>query len=76
MRADRGFFWKFGSLGVLVDNLGRWFGGAELRWLGSYPPVADYSRRSPRLSSAALIIRWSRYRADAPARRAPARISA
>lgn len=29
-----------GSFGALVDNLGRWFGGAQLRWLGSYP-VSD-----------------------------------
>lgn len=36
-----------GSLGILVDNLGRWFGGAELRWLGPYPLLADNSLRSP-----------------------------
>ncbi len=36
-----------GSFGVLVDNLGPWFGGAELRWLGSYPLVSDNSLTSP-----------------------------
>ncbi len=36
-----------GSLGAIVDNLGPWFGGAELRWLGGYPLVADNSLRSP-----------------------------
>ena len=29
-----------------MDNLGPWFGGAELRWLGSYPLVEDNSLRS------------------------------
>ncbi|HEY4040659.1 MAG TPA: TonB-dependent receptor plug domain-containing protein, partial [Rhodopila sp.] len=36
-----------GSFGVLIDNLGPWFGGAELRWLGPYPLLADNSLRSP-----------------------------
>lgn len=36
-----------GSFGVIVDNLGPWFGGIELRWLGGYPLVADNSLRSP-----------------------------
>jgi outer membrane receptor protein involved in Fe transport len=35
-----------GSFGVIVDHLGPWFGGAELRWLGSYPLVEDNSLRS------------------------------
>ena len=35
-----------GSFGVIVDNLGNWFGGAELRWLGPYPLVSDNSLRS------------------------------
>jgi outer membrane receptor protein involved in Fe transport len=29
-----------GSFGVLLDNLGPWFGGVQVRWLGSYP-VSD-----------------------------------
>jgi outer membrane receptor protein involved in Fe transport len=36
-----------GSFGVIVDRLGPWFGGAELRWLGPYPLVADNSLSSP-----------------------------
>ena len=36
-----------GSFGALVDNLGPWFGGAELRWLGPYPLLADNTLRSP-----------------------------
>jgi outer membrane receptor protein involved in Fe transport len=36
-----------GSFGVIVDNLGPWFGGAQLRWLGPYPLLADNSLRSP-----------------------------
>lgn len=36
-----------GSFGVLVDHLGPWFGGAELRWLGPYPLLADNSLTSP-----------------------------
>jgi hypothetical protein len=36
-----------GSFGALVDNLDPWFGGAELRWLGPYPLLADNSLRSP-----------------------------
>jgi outer membrane receptor protein involved in Fe transport len=35
-----------GSVGAIVDNLGPWFGGAELRWLGGYPLVEDNSLRS------------------------------
>jgi len=35
-----------GSFGVLIDNLGPWFGGAELRVLGPYPLLADNSLRS------------------------------
>jgi outer membrane receptor protein involved in Fe transport len=35
-----------GSFGVIVDNLGPWFGGAQLRWLGPYPLVDDNSLRS------------------------------
>ena len=35
-----------GSFGVLIDHLGPWFGGAELRWLGPYPLLADNSLRS------------------------------
>jgi outer membrane receptor protein involved in Fe transport len=34
-----------GSLGVLVDNLGPWFGGLQVRILGSYPLVSDNSER-------------------------------
>lgn len=36
-----------GSFGALIDNLGPWFGGAELRWLGPYPLLSDNSLRSP-----------------------------
>lgn len=36
-----------GSFGVLVDNLGRWFGGMAIRWLGPYPLLADNSLRAP-----------------------------
>ncbi len=36
-----------GSIGALVDNLGPWFGGVEMRWLGAYPLVDDNSLRSP-----------------------------
>jgi outer membrane receptor protein involved in Fe transport len=34
-----------GSFGVLVDNLGRWYGGLQVRVLGSYPLVSDNSQR-------------------------------
>jgi outer membrane receptor protein involved in Fe transport len=34
-----------GSFGALVDNLGPWFGGLEVRVLGSYPLVSDNSAR-------------------------------
>jgi outer membrane receptor protein involved in Fe transport len=36
-----------GSFGAIVDNLGPWFGGIELRWLGPQPLVSDNSLRSP-----------------------------
>lgn len=36
-----------GSFGVIVDNLGPWFGGIELRMLGPYSLVNDNSLRSP-----------------------------
>ena len=36
-----------GSFGAIVDNLGPWFGGVELRWLGPQPLVPDNSLRSP-----------------------------
>ncbi len=32
-----------GSVGALVDNLGPWFGSAQVRILGSYPLVSDNS---------------------------------
>jgi len=35
-----------GSFGAIVDNLGPWFGGVQLRWLGPYPLVEDNSLRS------------------------------
>jgi outer membrane receptor protein involved in Fe transport len=35
-----------GSFGAIVDNLGPWFGGVEMRWLGGYPLVEDNSLRS------------------------------
>jgi outer membrane receptor protein involved in Fe transport len=35
-----------GSFGLLVDHLGPWFGGVQLRWLGAYPLVEDNSLRS------------------------------
>ena len=34
-----------GSFGVLVDNLGRWYGGLQVRVLGSYPLTSDNSQR-------------------------------
>ena len=34
-----------GSFGVLVDNLGPWYGGLQVRILGSYPLVSDNSQR-------------------------------
>jgi outer membrane receptor protein involved in Fe transport len=34
-----------GSFGALVDNLGNWFGGAEVRILGAYPLTPDNSQR-------------------------------
>lgn len=36
-----------GTLGAIVNGLGPWFGGAEVRWLGGYPLLADNSLRSP-----------------------------
>jgi outer membrane receptor protein involved in Fe transport len=45
-----------GSFGVLVDNLGPWFGGAELRWLGPYPLLADNSLRSPGYREINLVV--------------------
>ncbi len=35
-----------GSFGAIVDNVGRWYGGAQFRWLGGYPLVEDNSLRS------------------------------
>ncbi|MDB5495102.1 MAG: TonB-dependent receptor [Phenylobacterium sp.] len=35
------------SAGVLVDNLGPWFGALEVRDLGPHALIADNSRRSP-----------------------------
>ncbi len=35
-----------GSFGAIVDNLGPWFGGVQLRWLGAYPLVEDNALRS------------------------------
>ena len=34
-----------GSFGAIVDNLGRWSGGAEVRFLGSIPLAPDNSQR-------------------------------
>jgi outer membrane receptor protein involved in Fe transport len=34
-----------GSFGVLVDNLGPWYGSLEVRILGSYPLTTDNSQR-------------------------------
>jgi len=34
-----------GSLGAIVDNLGPWFGGLQVRALGSYPLVSDDSQK-------------------------------
>ena len=34
-----------GSFGVLVDNLGPWFGGLQVRVLGSLPLISDNSAR-------------------------------
>jgi outer membrane receptor protein involved in Fe transport len=34
-----------GSFGVLVDNLGPWFGSLQVRVLGSYPLITDNSER-------------------------------
>jgi hypothetical protein len=34
-----------GSFGILVDNLGHWYGGLQVRVLGSYPLVSDNSER-------------------------------
>jgi len=34
-----------GSFGVLVDNLGPWYGGLQVRILGSYPLVPDNTER-------------------------------
>jgi outer membrane receptor protein involved in Fe transport len=44
-----------GSFGVVIDNLGPWFGGAELRWLGPYPLLADNSLRSPGYKEVNLV---------------------
>lgn len=44
-----------GSFAVLIDNLGPWFGGAELRWLGPYPLLADNSLRSPGYKEVNLV---------------------
>jgi outer membrane receptor protein involved in Fe transport len=35
-----------GSLGLIVDNLGPWFGGAEFRYLGAHPLTPDDLERS------------------------------
>jgi outer membrane receptor protein involved in Fe transport len=35
------------SFGAIVDNLGPWFGGVELRWLGPQPLVDDNSLTTP-----------------------------
>jgi len=35
-----------GSFGAIVDNLGPWYGGIELRWLGPYPLLSDNSLRA------------------------------
>lgn len=34
-----------GSLGAIVDNLGPWYGGLQVRVLGPYPLVSDNSER-------------------------------
>lgn len=34
-----------GSFGALVDNLGRWFGGLQVRVLGAYPLISDNSQK-------------------------------
>lgn len=34
-----------GSFGALVDNLGPWFGGLQIRVLGAYPLISDNSER-------------------------------
>ena len=34
-----------GSFGVLVDNLGPWYGSLQVRILGSYPLISDDSQR-------------------------------
>ena len=34
-----------GAFGVLVDNLGPWYGGLQVRILGSYPLVSDNTER-------------------------------
>ena len=34
-----------GSLGVLVDNFGPWFGGLQVRVLGAYPLISDNSAK-------------------------------
>jgi len=31
------------SVGLLIDNLGPWFGGIQMRMLGPYPLIEDYS---------------------------------
>ncbi|MBF0541309.1 MAG: TonB-dependent receptor [Nitrospirae bacterium] len=36
-----------GSLGVSIDNLGKYFGGLRLRYLGPYPLIEDNSIRAP-----------------------------
>ncbi len=36
-----------GSFGAIVDNLGPWFGGVALRWLGQQPLVGDNSLTTP-----------------------------
>ena len=40
----------------LIDNLGPWFGGAELRWFGPYPLLADNSLRSPGYKEVNLVV--------------------
>ncbi len=36
-----------GSFGILVDNLGPWYGSVQVRVLGAYPLVSDNSERDP-----------------------------
>ncbi len=36
-----------GSFGAIVDNLGPWFGGVEMRWLGPQPLIEDNSLTTP-----------------------------